>query len=194
MAGRHNVFNALAAASVGIAFGLQDEEIRCGLETVRPASMRGVLHRLPDGVEVLDDSYNSNPAAMERAIESLRAATPRGRRVLVSGDMLELGAYQGRAHARLGKQAAEAGIDLFVAVGRLSGRAAGAARAAGAPDVRHFPDSEAAAAFVASSVRPGDVVLVKGSRGMKMERVVQALLARGGEVASGGADRSGGAA
>jgi len=178
--GRHNVYNALAAASIGFATGLSADEIRSGLESARPASMRGVLHRLKSGVEVLDDSYNSNPAAMERALESLVAAAPRGRRVLVSGDMLELGDYARPAHARLGRQAAESGIDLFVAVGPLSARAADAARAAGARDVRHFPDSEAAASYVASAVRPGDLVLVKGSRGMKMERVVRALLAEAG--------------
>ena len=192
--GRHNVFNALAAASVGIVLGLQGEEIRRGLEAVRPASMRGVLHRLPSGVEVLDDSYNSNPAAMEQAIESLRTAAPRGRRVLVSGDMLELGPYERKAHARLGTQAAEAGIDLFIAVGPLSRRAADAARAAGGVDVRHFPDAETAAAFVASDVRPGDLVLVKGSRGMKMERVVRALLLQNGDDAPGGAGHAGGPA
>ena len=178
--GRHNVYNALAAASIGIACGLADDEIREGLESTRPASMRGVLHRLPDGVEILDDSYNSNPAAMERAIEALLSAKPRGRRVLVSGDMLELGPYATRAHTRLGEQAAGAGLDLFVAVGPESARAAAAARAAGRGEVRHFPDSEAAASFVASAVRPGDLVLVKGSRGMKMERVVEALLRKGG--------------
>lgn len=190
--GRHNVYNALAAASVGRAFGLTGDEIRRGLETVRPPSMRGVLHRLANGVEVLDDSYNSNPAAMERALETLAAASARGRRVLVSGDMLELGDYEGPAHARLGRQVAEAGIDLFVAVGPLHRRAASAAAAAGTADVRHFGDAEEAAAFVTSAVRAGDLVLVKGSRGMKMERVVQALLAAGGagpssENAGGGA-------
>ena len=94
--------------------------------------------------------------------------------------MLELGDYGRPAHARLGRQAAESGIDLFVAVGPLSARAADAARAAGAPEVRHFPDSEEAASYVVSAVRPGDLLLVKGSRGMKMERVVRALLAEGG--------------
>jgi UDP-N-acetylmuramoyl-tripeptide--D-alanyl-D-alanine ligase len=192
--GRHNVFNALAAASLGLAMGLECESIRRGLEAVRPASMRGVLHRLSSGVEVLDDSYNSNPAAMERAIESLQAAAPRGRRVLVSGDMLELGAYEGQAHARLGRQVAEAGIDLFVAVGPLSRRAADSARAAGAREVKHIPDSEAAADLVASAVKTGDLVLVKGSRGMRMERVVQALLKLDAEAAPGGADRPGGSA
>ncbi|HKB08296.1 MAG TPA: UDP-N-acetylmuramoyl-tripeptide--D-alanyl-D-alanine ligase [Candidatus Polarisedimenticolia bacterium] len=192
--GRHNVFNALAAASLGLAMGLQCESIRRGLEAVRPASMRGVLHRLASGAEILDDSYNSNPAAMERAIESLQAASPRGRRVLVSGDMLELGSYEVQAHARLGRQVAEAGIDLFVAVGPLSRRAADSARAAGARDVKHVPDSEAAADLVASAVQPGDLILVKGSRGMRMERVVQALLKRDAQAAKERADRPGGSA
>jgi len=147
--------------------------------------MRGVLHRLANDVEVLDDSYNSNPAAMEKALEALVAATPMGRRVLVSGDMLELGDYGGPAHARLGRQVAKARIDLFVAVGPLHKKAAGAAASSGAAEVRHFEDSEAAAAFVAAAARPGDLVLVKGSRGMKMERVVQALLAAGGPPAAG---------
>jgi UDP-N-acetylmuramoyl-tripeptide--D-alanyl-D-alanine ligase len=190
--GRHNVFNALAAASLGLAMGLECEPIRRGLEAVRPASMRGVLHRLAGGAEILDDSYNSNPAAMERAIESLEAASPPGRRVLVSGDMLELGPYEVQAHARLGRQVAEAGIDLFVAVGPLSRRAADSARAAGARDVKHVPDSEAAADLVASAVRPGDLILVKGSRGMRMERVVQALLER--HAQTDGPDRPGGSA
>ena len=184
--GRHNIYNALAAASMGVACGLDDEEIRHGLESARPAGMRGVLHRLPNGIDVLDDSYNSNPAAMERAIEALTAAEPSGRRVLVSGDMLELGPYEGRAHVRLGKLAAEAGIDLFVAVGPQSARAADAARAAGAVEVRHFPDSESAAPFVVSAARPGDLVLVKGSRGMRMERVVEALLSKAGAPGAGG--------
>lgn len=184
--GKHNVYNALAAAAIGRAFGLSGDEIRRGLETVRPASMRGVLHRLANGVEVLDDSYNSNPAAMEKALEALAAASPRGRRVLVSGDMLELGSYEGPAHARLGRRVAEAGIDLFVAVGPLHRKAAGAAASSGAAEVRHFEDSEAAAAFVASAMRPGDLVLVKGSRGMKMERVVQALLGAAGGAPAGG--------
>jgi UDP-N-acetylmuramoyl-tripeptide--D-alanyl-D-alanine ligase len=185
--GRHNIYNALAAASIGVACGLDDEAIRRGLERARPAGMRGVLHRLPDGIEVLDDSYNSNPTAMERAIEALAAARPRGRRILVSGDMLELGAYGRRAHSRVGELAGGAGIDLFVAVGPQSARAADAARSAGTLEVRHFADSESAAPFVVSAARPGDLVLVKGSRGMKMERVVEALLRKSGATGAGGA-------
>ncbi len=174
--GRHNVYNALAAAAIGVACGLDDDAIAEGLECARPAGMRGVLHRLENGVEVLDDSYNSNPAAMERAIEALALAAARGRRILVSGDMLELGPYEKRAHALLGQQA----------VGPLSRGAADAARASGARDVRHYPDSETAAPAVASAARAGDLVLVKGSRGMKMEKVVEALKAAAATGRSGG--------
>lgn len=174
--GRHGIYNALAAAAVGFALGLDAEAARRGLEPVRPAAMRGTLHHLEDGIDLLDDSYNSNPTAMERAIEVLRDAPAPGRRVLVSGDMLELGPHEGPAHRRLGERVAAAGIDLFVAVGPLSRGAFEAARGAGAVEARHFADSEAAAEWVASALLPKDLVLVKGSRGARMERVVQAIL------------------
>lgn len=183
--GRHQVYNALAAAASGYACGLAGDAIAHGLAEVRPAPMRGVLHRRPDGVEILDDSYNSNPTAMERAIDLLKEAKPRGRRILATGDMLELGTYEGRAHAKVGQLAARAGFDMLVAVGPRSRDAADAARhargtpaggAAGAIEVRHFETADDAAAFLAPAVRPGDLVLVKGSRGMKMEILVQALL------------------
>src|SRR3989442_13521112 len=104
---------------------------------------------------------------MERAIESLRAASPRGRRVLVSGDMLELGPYERKAHTRLGTQAAEAGIDLFVAVGplsRLPPHPAPAARRGAAPPL---PPSEAAAALLASLRPPGGLVPAHGGGGIE---------------------------
>jgi UDP-N-acetylmuramoyl-tripeptide--D-alanyl-D-alanine ligase len=202
VAGSQHVGNALAAAAAGFACGVEARDIATGLAGVRPAPMRGVLHRRADGVAILDDTYNSNPAAMERAIELLAGTKPRGRRILAAGDMLELGPYAGRAHARIGALAARSGVDLFVAVGPLSLKAAGAARrpagrdgAAGdsgarSPEVRHFEDSTAAAAWLAAEVRPGDLVLVKGSRGMKMERVVAALLGDG--AAAGGPAIAGG--
>jgi UDP-N-acetylmuramoyl-tripeptide--D-alanyl-D-alanine ligase len=208
--GRHHVYNALAAAATGFACGLDASDIAAGLAQVRPAAMRGVLHRRQDGAEILDDSYNSNPAAMERAIELLSETEPRGRRILAAGDMLELGPAAARAHTRIGTLAARAGIDLLVAVGPLSrkmaaaaerprparvaaaaGRRRGAtpARVAAAPgsvtQVRHFDTSEEAAAFLASEARPGDLVLVKGSRGIRMERVVRALLGDSGSAATG---------
>ncbi|HET8946330.1 MAG TPA: cyanophycin synthetase, partial [Candidatus Polarisedimenticolia bacterium] len=203
--GRHHVYNALAAAATGFACGLDASDIAAGLGQVRPAAMRGVLHHRQDGAEILDDSYNSNPAAMERAIELLAETTPRGRRILAAGDMLELGPVAARAHTRIGALAARAGIDLLVAVGPLSQKMAAAAsqkrpvraaassaaagrRRAAAPtppatQVRHYDTSEEAAAWLASEVRPGDLVLVKGSRGIRMERVVRALLGDAGSAA-----------
>jgi UDP-N-acetylmuramoyl-tripeptide--D-alanyl-D-alanine ligase len=206
--GRHHVYNALAAAATGFACGLDASDIAAGLGQVRPAAMRGVLHRRQDGAEILDDSYNSNPAAMERAIELLAETTPRGRRILAAGDMLELGPVAVRAHTRIGALAARAGIDLLVAVGPLSQKMAAAAsqkrparvaassgsggrRRAAAPtpatQVRHYDTSEEAAAWLASEVRPGDLVLVKGSRGIRMERVVRALLGDSGSSAGSAA-------
>jgi UDP-N-acetylmuramoyl-tripeptide--D-alanyl-D-alanine ligase len=178
--GRHNVMNALAAAAAGFALDLDAEAIARGLEAVGPAPMRGVVHRLPNGVVLFDDSYNSNPAAIEKAIDLLREARPRGRRILVTGDMLELGPTGPRAHARLGRTAAAAGLDLLIAVGPLSARTAEAARTAGLAEAMHFPDAASAAPVVAAACRPGDLVLVKGSRGMRMETVVQAVLAAAG--------------
>jgi UDP-N-acetylmuramoyl-tripeptide--D-alanyl-D-alanine ligase len=183
--GRHNVANALAAAAAGFALGLRVEEITRGLGKVTPAPMRGALHRLSNGIEVFDDSYNSNPAAMERAIELLRDAAPRGRRILVSGDMLELGPYERRAHTRLGEQVAAAGIEMLVAVGPLSRRAIDSAGRISGTETHHFESSDEAAAFVASAACAGDLVLVKGSRGMKMERVVEALTSAADRDAEG---------
>jgi UDP-N-acetylmuramoyl-tripeptide--D-alanyl-D-alanine ligase len=172
--GRHNILNALAAAAVGLAVGIDTPAIARALGSVRPAAMRGVLHHLRGDIELLDDSYNSNPAAMQRVIEMLAEAPPGRRRVLVSGDMLELGPYGKRAHTRLGERVVEAGIELFVAVGPLHEGAAAAA-GGGPTEVHHFADSDSAATFVASAVRTGDLVVVKGSRGTAMERVVRAL-------------------
>jgi UDP-N-acetylmuramoyl-tripeptide--D-alanyl-D-alanine ligase len=187
LAGRQHVYNALAAAAAGFACGLDAKSIARGLGRVRPAAMRGEVHRTPKGVVIVDESYNSNPAAMERALELLADTRPRGRRILAMGDMLELGPSAARAHATLGRLAARSGIDLMVAVGPLSRHAADAASAAGrstgrtrrgakSPAVHPFDDSESAARFLLSEARRGDLVLVKGSRGMKMERVVRALL------------------
>jgi UDP-N-acetylmuramyl pentapeptide synthase len=95
--------------------------------------------------------------------------------VVAAGDMRELGPAEAAAHRAMGEQVARSGATLFVAVGSLSRLAAESARASGLPEVRHFPDSAAAAAWTAAALRPGDLVLVKGSRGMAMERIVEAI-------------------
>jgi UDP-N-acetylmuramoyl-tripeptide--D-alanyl-D-alanine ligase len=144
--------------------------------------MRGAVVEAGRGLRVYDDSYNSNPRALDAALTSL-AALPAARKVAVLADMLELGPDGKAFHRRAGETVAKSGWDVLVTVGPLAGEIAAGAAAAGmsAAAIHRFPDSGAAAAVIADIVRDGDLVLVKGSRGMKTEIVVQALGARGKE-------------
>jgi UDP-N-acetylmuramoyl-tripeptide--D-alanyl-D-alanine ligase len=180
LVGRHNVTNALAAAAVGVALGWPLDEIARGLAGARPVAGRCVW-RDAGGVRILDDTYNANPVSVHSALETAatrRAAAPSGRLVVVLGDMLELGAIAEEAHQEMGRAVAAAGSDEFVGVGRLSRLAVEAARAAGLAAAHHATTFEDTVAHLLKGVAPGDVVLVKGSRGMRMERVVDALVAR----------------
>jgi UDP-N-acetylmuramoyl-tripeptide--D-alanyl-D-alanine ligase len=180
-AGRHNVVNALCAAGVGLALGLPLADIAGGLETARPAKGR-VVWRDAGGVRILDDTYNANPTSVLAALETLRAARGARRLVVVLGDMLELGDIAAAAHRDVGEAVAAAGVAELVGVGRHAIFAVDAARAAGLGEVHHVTTFEDTVAFLLKRLAPGDAVLVKGSRGMRMERVVDALLARlGGE-------------
>jgi UDP-N-acetylmuramoyl-tripeptide--D-alanyl-D-alanine ligase len=144
------------------------------------ARRRGQVLRLGQGVTLLDDCYNSNPLAVEAAVRALGLA-PTGRRVAFLGDMLELGKEAGRLHEETGEKVAPA-LGALVAVGPLSaGLLKGAGKAGLSQDkLFWYGDAAQAAAAAAEVVRPGDAVLVKGSRGMRMEQVVDALLARFG--------------
>jgi UDP-N-acetylmuramoyl-tripeptide--D-alanyl-D-alanine ligase len=181
--GLYNVENFLAAAACAWALGLSLEEIAAGAAHVRPASMRGVVHRT-GGFTLVDDSYNSNPDALDRALES--AGTLGGaRRVAVLGDMRELGPEAPRFHREAGERAARLGFGTVVAVGELSRELAAGARGAGVEAV-WLPDAAAAADWAAGEVRPGDVVLVKASRGVGLDRVVKRLLGESDAVAAEG--------
>ena len=176
LVGAHNAANAAAAAAAAIALGCTDREIARGLAEVRPVGRRLRLERLSSGVELVDDCYNANPASMSAALRTLRdLAAGGGRRpVAVLGDMLELGALEGEAHRDLGAEAARAGVALLGAFGPRSRATAEAARAAGL-ETFHTEDVEALVSWAKAAVRPGDALLVKGSRGMKLERLVEAL-------------------
>ncbi|MBI4161391.1 MAG: UDP-N-acetylmuramoyl-tripeptide--D-alanyl-D-alanine ligase [Acidobacteria bacterium] len=174
--GPHNLANALAAAAIGDALGVPIRRLAAGLERFRPLPMRGAVRILPSGVRVVDDSYNSNPAAMEQVLAWFAGVPAAGRRIVASGDMLELGEREERdAHRRIGERVARSGADLFVGVGPLHADAVEAARRAGLPACRHFAAAAEAAEFLRGEVRPGDLLLVKGSRGIGMERVIAAL-------------------
>jgi UDP-N-acetylmuramoyl-tripeptide--D-alanyl-D-alanine ligase len=174
--GQHNVSNALAAAAVGYALGLSGTAIAEGLAKFRPAAMRSQIST-SHGVQVINDCYNANPASMKAAIQLL-AELGRGKRSIAAlGDMLELGADSKRMHREVGAFLAARGIGHLLACGVLGREVAEGARQAGmAPDrIAELPDAQAAAAALARMVRQGDVVLVKASRGMRMEQVVEAV-------------------
>jgi UDP-N-acetylmuramoyl-tripeptide--D-alanyl-D-alanine ligase len=180
LAGRHNAWNATAAAVVGTALGVPLEAAAAALAGAAP--VRGRLHwRSAGGVRILDDTYNANPASLRAALDAL-AARPGGRIWVVFGDMLELGPAGDTAHAEAGRWIAAAGAAGLATTGVAARRTGEAARDAGCPDVAAGETPEAAAAHVAARVAPGDRVLVKGSRGMRMERAAEALVRHlGGE-------------
>ncbi len=176
-AGRHNVTNALAAAAAGVALGLEADEIARGLESARPVKGRCVW-RQAGSVRILDDTYNANPASVRAALATAAAHRAGRRLVVVLGDMLELGDLSEPAHRELGREVAACGAAELVALGKATAWTVEAAREAGLYVARHLPTFEDAVAHLLKRLRPGDLVLVKGSRGMRMERVADALVAR----------------
>ncbi len=174
--GRHQVVNALLALAVGSELGLGREERLRGLADCHPPKMRMQSWEIK-GMRVLDDSYNANADSMLAALQTLQELPCAGRRVAVLGDMAELGSHSDAAHREVGQNAARLGVDQLVAVGRMAGVLAAAARAAGLDEVREFPEVEAAVNAVINLVRAGDVVLIKASRSARLDRVVEALKA-----------------
>jgi len=174
--GAHNVDNALLAAGVGVAFGLDLDAIVAGLEAFTPPPMRLETVELASGVRVLNDAYNANPASMSAAVAAL-AGEPGTRKIAVLGEMWELGEESARYHHEVGVAAGLARIDRLIAVGRhASELASGALEAGMARDaVERCETAAEAAERLAGALRAGDVVLVKGSRAAKMEAIVERL-------------------
>jgi UDP-N-acetylmuramoyl-tripeptide--D-alanyl-D-alanine ligase len=179
--GTGNVYAALAAAGAALALGVDPALVPYGLAEYQPPP--GRLRVLPGikGTVIIDDTYNSSPRAASLALETLQGMhpAPGGRRVAALGDMLELGALTEEAHAAAGRTAAARGVELLVCVGPRSVATAREAVAAGMPDDRvfRFDDSRQAGRFLQERIRPGDVVLIKGSQGMRMERAVKEVMA-----------------
>lgn len=173
MLGRHSVHTSLRAAAVGLTEGLSWQEIVSGLQSSH-AQLRLVAVHGPHGSLILDDTYNAAPASVIAALNLL--AELEGRRVAVLGDMLELGSFEERGHRMVGARAAQV-ADLLLAVGRRARWIGDEAKLAGMePDeVVFLEDSDGAIAYLKDHIQEGDVILVKGSHGMRMDRVVEAL-------------------
>jgi len=178
--GRGNLMNVLAATAVAVEFGIGLDQIVTEVARVQPADRRGAVRRLRDGVTVIDDSYNSSPSALRRALEVVAHEAKDTRAIAVLGEMLELGEHATALHQSCGRAAAAAGLSRLFVVGGAPARAlADAAVAAGMPAtaVTYFETSEQAAPAAVSEVSAGDLVLVKGSRGIRTDLVVDKLVA-----------------
>ncbi len=180
--GRHNVLNALAAAASAYAVGAGIDQIVSGLQAFSPGTNRLGLCPLPCGLQVINDSYNANPSSMNAALATVAMIRKGERTVAVLGDMLELGAASTEAHTALGSLVVQYGFDYLCAIGEYAGTVVAAARSAGMTEnaAHHCLDKEEAAAIIhgllaAGHLQCNDLILVKGSRGMRMEQVIAAL-------------------
>lgn len=187
--GRHNLYNALAALAVGWRFGLEPDVMAMGLASFSPSPMRMEFSTSAAGFTVINDAYNANPASVKCAIDAALQYA-RGRRVILAfGDMLELGEKSMAAHENVGRYAADTGVAALVTVGEMAAHAgktvrllemeerqAGAALRPDRVEVVECKDNPGALRALAEMVRPGDVILIKGSRGMQMEEIAEGLL------------------
>lgn len=170
--GQHMVYNALAGTAVGLAFGLDLDQIRRGIESLQPVN--GRFHMIEtDQYTIVDDCYNANPMSMKASLQILRDAL--GRKVAVLGDMGELGIREDALHAEVGTFAASCGLDLLICTGPHCAYMAQAARKAGMEQVVHLDSLEELLNRLPGLVKEGDTILVKASHYMHFEKVVDAL-------------------
>lgn len=169
--GEHNAKNTLAAAVVGLYFKVAPDKIQHSLKVFQAANKRMQIVRI-GGITIINDTYNSNPDSVLAALKTMKSLRVAGRRIAVLGDMLELGASAEALHKQIGKVAATYRVDILLTYGKLSHATYEAATSA---TKSHFETKSGLIEFLTDTVAAGDVVLVKGSRGMKMEEVVEAL-------------------
>jgi UDP-N-acetylmuramoyl-tripeptide--D-alanyl-D-alanine ligase len=174
--GRHNIYNALAAAAVADHYATPLEEIAAALAETSPPKMRGQIVRLSGGFSIIDDSYNSNPRALLEMASTL-CASHGARKIVVAGEMLELGTEGPEHHREAGRQIARLGVDRLIGIRGLAAEIIAGARAAGMPaEAATFADTpDEAAEILIREARKDDLILVKGSRGVKTETVVERM-------------------
>ncbi|HUQ33201.1 MAG TPA: UDP-N-acetylmuramoyl-tripeptide--D-alanyl-D-alanine ligase [Pyrinomonadaceae bacterium] len=181
MPGRHNLMNALAAAAVATCFDIHPDEIASALRSVTPAKMRGEVIDFAAGFTVVDDSYNSNPRSLLSIARTIAEGGAHAlRRIVIAGEMLELGPEGAEMHREAGAEMAQLGIDVSWGVRGLASEMVEGARFVGMDErqARYFETSEQAAAAICDEARAGDLILVKGSRGVETDKVVKMLRER----------------
>ena len=176
MSGRHNLSNALAASAVGTAFSITPEEIAKALKSAVPPKMRGEVLDFAAGFTVIDDSYNSNPRSLLNMVRTMvEGGQSRKRLIVIAGEMLELGPDEASLHRDVGREIARSGIGLLWGVRGLANEIVAGANEAGLSAARFFNSSDEVAAELIREVKEGDLILVKGSRGVATDKVVKAL-------------------
>jgi UDP-N-acetylmuramoyl-tripeptide--D-alanyl-D-alanine ligase len=173
--GDHNLYDALAAIAVGEAFRIPKGDIAKALASFTSTSMRMEV-KIANGFKIISDCYNANPSSTKMALQTLGNMKVGGMRIAVLGDMLELGKESGNLHKQIGAMVPEMNFDMLIAVGNEAKKYVEGAKSRGMKNLFHFDTVDDAVTCLSQSVAEGDVVLVKGSRGMHMERVVDALL------------------
>ncbi|MBN2135807.1 MAG: UDP-N-acetylmuramoyl-tripeptide--D-alanyl-D-alanine ligase [Acidobacteria bacterium] len=175
--GLGNVYNFLAAVTAAHAAGAELNNLNGRLEKMAVAASRGNVYKLANNITLVDDSYNSNPVAMEMLLRFIERYKTEGRKVIVAGDMLELGRSANEEHMRIGKLIANSDIDFLVAVGDLSKKIVEGAMEEGMEEesIKHFESSKDASAKIGSIIRKDDFVLVKGSNSVKTSAIVKKI-------------------
>jgi UDP-N-acetylmuramoyl-tripeptide--D-alanyl-D-alanine ligase len=180
LSGRHNLMNALAASAVATCFNIAPAQIADALRSVRQTKMRGEVMDFAAGFEVIDDSYNSNPRSLLAMVQTLcEGGKHAKRRIVIAGEMLELGSEAIALHREVGKEIAQCDVDLLWGVRGLAQHIVEGATEGGlhADATRFFDTAQEAGLALVDEIRAGDLVLVKGSRGVQTEGVVKLLLA-----------------
>lgn len=179
IAGTHNVYNGLSAIAAGLYLGISLEKIKEGLREFKPPLMRMESIVLQNGMTLINDAYNANPESMRAAIETLHNMLCKGRKLLILGDMMELGEHTEKGHYEVGKYAAINRVDVLVTIGERSKRIKDGAIENGLEEVYHFENNREAKDKLMDILRPFDTVLIKGSRAIKLEEIVYYLRERG---------------
>ncbi len=176
--GLHNLYNAIAAVAVGSVAGVRKEDIRTALESFKPVEMRMETVEVA-GVTIINDSYNANPSSMKFALETLGGIKSSGRKIAVLGDMFELGEHTKEMHREVGFHASKYRPDFLLTCGRLAENISQGAAEGGCPPqvLKHFASRDEVSVWLLGEVLPGDIVLIKASRGMQFDKIAARLRA-----------------